>query len=119
MHSVPWSSPPAPTELGNGRYVLGDVLGVGGVGPGGRRRDPGDQVDLAIKVLGAGSLGTVLERRFVREGDALRAIRHPNVVRVHAVGRDDVFPWIAMELVDGGTAHQRVREGGPMPIREV
>jgi serine/threonine-protein kinase len=111
--------PSVPPDLSNGRFTLHDVLGVGGVGTVYRGRDKLHQQDVAIKVLHASALGTVLERRFVREGTAMQRLRHPNVVRVHAVGREEPFPWIVMELVDGGTAHGWLRKRGPMPIREV
>lgn len=111
-----WSVPP---DLSNGRFTLHDVLGVGSVGTVYRGRDKLHHQDVAIKVLHTSAHGTVLERRFVREGTAMQRLRHPNIVRVHAVGREERLPWIAMELVDGGTAYAWLRRNGAMPIRDV
>ncbi|MEQ1567571.1 MAG: serine/threonine-protein kinase [Myxococcota bacterium] len=107
-----------PFELGNGRFTLGGVLGVGGVGTVYRARDRLRAADRAVKILAATAVGTVLERRFLREAVALQSVHHPNVVRVHTMGRDEPFVWIAMELVDGPTAHQRLRSEGALPLSE-
>src|SRR5690606_11121785 len=45
--------------------------------------------------------------RFLQEYEALARIRHPNVVRIHALGVADDHAYIAMEYLDAGSLAQR------------
>src|SRR6476659_2216068 len=90
-----------PFHLGNGRFAIGEVLGIGGVGIVYRAHDTERDAVRAMKVLSQEAVGTVLEKRFLREAVALQSVQHPNVVKVHSMGRDEPFVWIAMELVEG------------------
>lgn len=72
---------------------------------------------VALKVVSTGTLSAVTERRF---RDELRAVGglswHPHVVGVHDGGlTDDGRPFLAMELVSGGSWGVRVRADGPLP----
>lgn len=53
-----------------------------------------------------------------REGDALFLLNHPNVVRVHCMGkRDDGLIFMVMDLLVGGSLRQRLQGfGGKLPI---
>lgn len=51
-----------------------------------------------------------LLRRFRREGEAARAIDHPNVARVHDSGEADGHHFIAMELVEGVRLREHLLE---------
>src|SRR5262245_5488814 len=55
-----------------------------------------------------------LRQRFVREGRAVAAISHPNVVQVFATGSFDDRPYIAMELLDGADLGSIVDKHGPL-----
>src|SRR5678816_903535 len=55
-----------------------------------------------------------LRQRFVREGRAVAAISHPNVVQVFATGSFDDRPYIAMELLDGADLGSIVDKNGPL-----
>ncbi|HEU0035360.1 MAG TPA: protein kinase, partial [Kofleriaceae bacterium] len=86
-----------------GRYVIGDVLGTGGMGIVYSARDPDLDRDVAIKILRP-ELARVhpdATRRIVREAQAMARVAHPNVVSVFDVGTlgDQVF--VAMERVTG------------------
>src|SRR5918993_5055674 len=69
---------------------------------------------VAIKVLPDGVTASpqTLER-FQREARAASALNHPNICTIHDVGTDP--PFIAMELLEGETLHQRLRRG-PLEI---
>src|SRR5437762_3904318 len=43
---------------------------------------------------------------------------HPNVVAVIDSGIEEGMPWIATELVDGGTLDELVKRQGALPWRE-
>ena len=56
--------------------------------------------------------------RFLREARTASRLLHPNVTTVFAAFEEDGVPWLAMELVDGGSLRQRLREG-PLPVAEI
>ena len=81
-----------------------------------RRRQTGETV--ALKVLPP-SL-TLTERalaRFLREGQIMARVRHPDIVAFLDQGRGGRLHWFAMEFVDGVTLDQRL-EVGPLPVRQ-
>ena len=102
--------------LGRGRFELAEAIGHGGVGTVFRAFDHERGEDVALKVLEQRFTGTKVERRFLREGEALRVLKHPNVVRVHRVGVDGPHSWMAMELMDRGNAHRLAKARGHLPV---
>ena len=55
-------------------------------------------------------------RRFLREGEVLAALNHPNIVRLLAAQREDDGGYaIVMEYVPGGTLRQRLERDGALP----
>ena len=74
----------------------------------------------AIKVLRALHLDTRdAVRRLVREGQALAALDHPNLVRVLAAGvTRDGRPWFAMPKLLGETLRDRLDRAGAIPAAE-
>ncbi|MCA9707502.1 MAG: serine/threonine protein kinase, partial [Myxococcales bacterium] len=59
--------------------------------------------------------------RMWREAKAMARLSHPNVIAVHEVGEHEGRVFIAMELVEGGSVRDWLREapGGRHPWREV
>ena len=59
--------------------------------------------------------------RFLREARAANLVRHPNVVDVLDIGKEDGgAPFIVQELLDGeDLAHLVERRGGKLPLDEV
>ncbi|QIN82547.1 protein kinase [Rubrobacter tropicus] len=102
------------------RYELGGLLGSGGMGSVYRAHDARLDREVAIKVLGRHHAGSPeFVERFEREVKSVASLDHPNVVRVFDSGRgDDGSPYMAMELMDGGTLKDRIRQEGPLPPRE-
>ena len=47
-------------------------------------------------------------KRFIREGETLAKLSHPNVVRVYDAGIEDEMVFMAMELIEGETLEQRM-----------
>src|SRR4051794_16730954 len=82
------------------RFVLGELLGRGGMGSVYQASDrvTGDVV--ALKVLREDSSATAA--RFSRESQVLAELHHPGIVRyvAHGVTRGGVF-YLAMEWLDG------------------
>src|SRR4051812_29314672 len=77
--------------------------------------DQGLNRKVAIKILSEKHRDSPeLRQRFVREGRAVAAISHPNVVQVFATGSFDDRPYIAMELLDGADLGTIVDKHGPV-----
>ena len=81
-------------------YRIEEEIGAGGMGRVYRAHDQRLGRDVAIK-LHARARGA---DELVREAAALARLAHPNVVTVYEVGTWANHPWVAMELVRGGTA---------------
>ena len=90
-----------------GPFVTLRELGRGGMGIvfEARHVETGEAVALKI-LLGNAALESVM--RFEREAAVLSRLSHPNLVRLHSVGTDELPPWIAMELIDGEPLSARI-----------
>ena len=82
-----------------GRYRIERPIGIGGMGVVYVAHDPELDRKVAVKLLRRGASDSI--ERLRREGRALAALTHPNVVAVHDVGDHDDELFIAMEFVDG------------------
>lgn len=99
-----------------GPYVLGELLGRGGMGTVHRATHDDDPRPVALKRLSlADGDTTAANARFCREAAALLRLRHPGIVALIAVGDDRGVPWCAMELVDGPTFEQLLRARAQAP----
>jgi hypothetical protein len=96
-----------------GPYVLSQALGRGSTATVflARRADR----EVALKVRGRGD--AELDRRFLREFEALRGLAVPGVVRVHDAGLDDRYLWYAMDLVHGLPIRSWIEAGGTVEGR--
>ena len=54
--------------------------------------------------------------RFLREGQALSRVDHPNVVEVFDVGEHHCVPYLVMSLVDGDDLEEHFRQHHPMSV---
>ncbi len=86
-----------------GRYVIGETLGMGGMGVVYAAHDPDLHRDVAVKVLRPefSRFGHDATKRIVREAQAMARVSHPNVVAVYDVGTVDGQVFIAMERISG------------------
>jgi eukaryotic-like serine/threonine-protein kinase len=84
-----------------------------------RAVDTGLNRRVAIKILSEKHRDSPeLRQRFVREGRAVAAISHPNVVQVFATGTFDDRPYIAMELLDGTDLGSIIENQGALSSAE-
>lgn len=103
-----------------GRYRLLEDIGAGGFATVYRALDPLLDRQVALKVLHPHLASDVSTReRFVREGRALARVRHPNIVQVFDAGEADGRVYIAMELVEGRSLVDVLRERGRFSLAEV
>lgn len=101
-----------------GHYRIGRMLGEGGMGAVFEAEDLENSRQVALKVLGHRLDSPEARSRFFREGRLAASVNHPN--SVYVFGTEDIagVPVIAMELVAGGTLHDRVIRQGPMSVGE-
>ena len=57
--------------------------------------------------------------RFIREGEALRQLNHPNIVKMLAAEERDNAHLIIMEYVPGGSLRELLDAEGQLPVRRV
>ncbi|SDN02987.1 serine/threonine protein kinase [Streptomyces sp. cf386] len=100
-----------------GRYRLGGVLGRGGMGTVWRAEDETLGRTVAVKELRFPSnIDEEEKRRLItrtlREAKAIARIRNNSAVTVFDVVEEDDRPWIVMELVEGKSLAEVIREDG-------
>lgn len=96
-----------------GPFALGEQLGAGGMGVVYRATylQTGQQV--AIKFIPAGLLDNErVKARFERELAILKKLRHPNIVRCYGGGLHQGRLYYAMEIVDGGSLADVLKDRG-------
>ncbi len=96
----------AGTKLGP--YEILAPIGAGGMGEVYRAHDPRMGRDVAIKIS-----AERFSDRFSREVHTVAALNHPNICHLYDVGPD----YLVMELVDGPTLAERIRQGA-VPLEE-
>lgn len=98
-----------------GRYQLGDLLGTGGMADVHRAVDLLLGREVAIKLLRPRAGDTSAEARFRSEARLLAAISDPHVITILDVSSPGVSPpYLVMEIIEGPSLSQRLREAGPM-----
>ena len=103
-----------------GHYIIHSELGRGGMAIVYRATDTRYQQTVALKALPSGYIQNEnLVRRFLREGESLARMRHPNVVHVYETGRANDYFYIAMEMATGGTLAQRLKSRTSISNREI
>ncbi|MEV0573797.1 MULTISPECIES: serine/threonine-protein kinase [unclassified Streptomyces] len=109
-------------RLLSGRYRLGEVLGRGGMGTVWRAVDETLGRTVAVKELRFPSAIDDDEKRrlitrTLREAKAIARIRNNGAVTVYDVVDEDDRPWIVMELIEGKSLAEAVREDGVLTPR--
>ena len=110
-------------ELGTRFRVLG-FLGGGSFGEVYRMRDLQLEIDVAVKILRASERSLPEARAsFIAEARKQAKLRHvPQVVVIHEAGeleyRGSPFPYIVMELLEGGSLRGRISKERPAPVAD-
>lgn len=102
-----------------GSYTILQYIGAGGMGDVYLARHEKLRRHVAIKVLPPD-----LEQdrkglaRFEREAQTASSLNHPNIVTIHDIGEHEGTTYIAMELVEGRTVRDLLKEGR-LPIDRI
>jgi serine/threonine-protein kinase len=103
-----------------GPFLIESELGTGAMGTVYRavRQDTGKVV--AIKVIALGLLGNEKAvERFEREGEILKSLKHPNIVRFVGTGSVRKTPFFIMEFVEGESLDKLLVRRGAFPWEDV
>jgi eukaryotic-like serine/threonine-protein kinase len=96
-----------------GRYLLGPIIGRGGMATIYRADDTRLGKAVALKLLRPEiTADRDLSERFRREALAATVLRHPNIVACLDTGSDPAGPYMVMELIEGEDLAARLRRSG-------
>ena len=103
-----------------GRYELFERVGEGGMSVVYKAKDKLLNRFVAIKILKPEFIN---DHKFIdsfrRESQAAASLSHPNIVNIYDVGREGNIHYIVMELIQGKTLSDYIKEQGPMPYPKV
>jgi len=99
-----------------GRFEIAREIGRGGYSVVYAARDRSVGTEVAIKVLvPPPATAREAKERLRREVQAIRGLRHPNIVGVHDLVEDGSIAFVVMDLIDGTDLASRIAERGPLP----
>ncbi|MEV6431791.1 Stk1 family PASTA domain-containing Ser/Thr kinase [Nocardia sp. NPDC051463] len=103
-------------QILEGRYRIDAPIARGGMSMVFRGVDTRLDRPVAIKVMDPKfAADPQFLSRFEFEARAVAKLKHPSLVAVYDQGVDGEYPFLIMELVEGGTLRELLRERGPMP----
>jgi serine/threonine-protein kinase len=105
-----------PGDVIGGRYVVEGQLGRGGMGRVMRVRHSALGKVFALKLIRTTIAGDPkIREMFYREARLASAFSHDNICSIVDFGQDDRFGlFMVMELLEGQTAHHKLKHGGKM-----
>lgn len=110
--------PAAGTRIGI--YELGPPIGIGGMATVYAAQDLSLERTVALKILPPkSSQDNEVLQRFILEGKAAAQLDHPNIARIHALGHDGSYYFLAFEYVEGRTVRQWIEDRGQIEIDQV
>ena len=103
----------------DGRYEIGELIGVGGMAYVYHCYDTIDDREVSIKILKDEYLHNAdFIRRFKNESKAIAVLSHPNIVKIYDVSFGDMIQYIVMEYIDGITLKEYIEQQGIVNWRE-
>ncbi|MBE6903935.1 MAG: PASTA domain-containing protein [Ruminococcaceae bacterium] len=103
----------------NDRYVLNEIIGVGGMAVVYKAYDKIIDRQVAVKVLKEEfTQNSMFRKRFLNESRVISMLSHVNIVDVYDVNFEGEFQYIVMEYVDGITLKQYIDKQGALSWSE-
>lgn len=101
------------------RYLVQELLGVGGMANVYKAVDETSGRDVAIKILREEYVeNSDLLRRFKNESKAVSMLSHPNIVKVYDLNFTESVNYIVMEFIDGVTLKEYIEHQGRLQWKE-
>ena len=100
-----------------GRYLLGQMIGTGGMADVFIAQDQRLSREVAIKILRSDlAKDPAFVSRFRKEAKAAAGLNHPAIVAVYDSGEEPA-PYIVMELISGHTLRELIHKGERVPLK--
>ena len=99
-----------PVKGGPSGYELLGELGRGGMGVVYKARQRGLNRLVALKMIRGANVDDIQIARFKIEAEAVATLRHPNILQIYDVGDYNGSPYVALELLEGGSLFDRLKE---------
>ncbi|MGZ8802481.1 MAG: protein kinase domain-containing protein, partial [Mycobacterium sp.] len=113
-------SDPLTGSVLDGRYRVDTLIATGGMSGVYRGLDLRLDRPVALKIMDSRyAADEHFLTRFQREARAVARLKDPGLVAVYDQGIDGRHPFLVMELIEGGTLRELLRERGPMPPHAV
>ncbi len=100
-----------------GHFELVERLGMGAFGAVWKARDAQLGRIVAVKIPRRGALDAVEKEKFLREARSMAQLRHPNIVPVHEVGRENELLYIVSDFIRGAPLSVKIADSR-LSIRE-
>ena len=101
-------------------YEIVGLIGRGAFGLVFRAFDPKLNRIVAVKVMAPEwASNEIAVKRFLREAQAAAAVRHDNVITIHAIEESHSPPFIVMEYIEGESLKECVQRDGQMDLAEI
>jgi serine/threonine protein kinase len=108
-----------PPPVDRGRLADHVLIGQGGMGVIWKARDVGLDRWVAVKRVQAGLPNyDAIVSRFLQEARTLAKLKHPNIVHVYSLGRDEIGDFIEMEFIDGPSLLELLAKRGSFSVEE-
>jgi serine/threonine protein kinase len=73
---------------------------------------------VALKMIRGGRQAVAgLFNRFRVEAESVARVRHPNIIQIYDIGEADGLPFVALELLDGGSLDARLARNPRRAVR--
>ena len=102
-----------------GRYEVVRELARGGMGVVFLARHAELGREVALKVMRGSAADKGMVQRFIAEAQTVAQLDHPNIVRVHEVGKEGEDPFLVMDLIEGESLEEKLKRQGTLPNKEV
>jgi serine/threonine-protein kinase len=106
-----------------GKYQIVELIGRGGMGAVYKAFDPAIRRHVAIKAINKESFDDAdrayILSRFRHEAQAVGRLVHPRIIAVYDYGEDGNFTYMVMELVQGKSLYEHLKQGATYDLREV